>query len=112
MSDPVSAELYDPATGHWSLTGSLANARYRHTATLLPNGRVLVAGGLAGLSFFGQRRTFQPGHGDLDPCLPHGRSPTQPHGHSAGGRPGPSGGRKTTSPSLDLRGKPLVKVLT
>ena len=34
-----------PPSGLWSSTASLATARYRHTATLLPNGRVLVAGG-------------------------------------------------------------------
>ncbi len=40
-----SAEVYDPISETWSLTGSLADARWRHTATLLADGRVLVAGG-------------------------------------------------------------------
>lgn len=33
------------AAGTWSPTGSMITARYRATATLLPNGRVMVAGG-------------------------------------------------------------------
>lgn len=39
-------ELYDPATGTWSKTGSLNTPRDGFTATLLPNGEVLVAGGV------------------------------------------------------------------
>ena len=47
---PVSlsgAELYDPAAGTWSNTGSLNAGRDWHTATMLPDGEVLIVGGEA-----------------------------------------------------------------
>ena len=56
----ASAELYDPATGSFSPTGSMTTARYGHTATLLSDGRVLIAGGFGNITLLASAELYQP----------------------------------------------------
>ncbi len=43
-----STEIYDPAAGTWTPGATLPGSRYRHTAVLLRDNRVLISGGYAG----------------------------------------------------------------
>ncbi len=43
----TSAMLYDPATSAWTVTGPMSGDRENQTANLLPNGQMLVAGGVS-----------------------------------------------------------------
>jgi N-acetylneuraminic acid mutarotase len=56
------AELYDPDSGTWSDTGNLAAARAFATATVLANGKVLVAGGLLS-TFLSSAELYDPATG-------------------------------------------------
>ena len=58
-----SSELYDPGTGTWTATGSLGTGRSTHTATLLPSGKVLVAGGQGSSGRIASSELYDPGTG-------------------------------------------------
>jgi hypothetical protein len=60
----ASAELYNPATGRWTLTGSMTVPRVDHGAARLQNGQVLVAGGYnAGPDYLASAELYNPATG-------------------------------------------------
>lgn len=59
----ASAEIYDPSTGIWSITGSLNFARAYHTATLLADGKVMVVGGVGATGVTDSVEIFDPASG-------------------------------------------------
>lgn len=56
----ASAELYDPATNSWAITGSMSMARSSHRATLLLDGKVLVTGGYDGIGYLASAELYDP----------------------------------------------------
>jgi Kelch motif protein/galactose oxidase-like protein len=60
-----SAELFDPATGQWSMTGSLHEGRAGESAVLLPDGRVLADGGITCCGYAARKTTeiYDPASG-------------------------------------------------
>jgi len=57
----ATAEIFDPDTGSFSpIAGTLQSARSLHTATLLPDGKVLIAGGFGTGGAIGAAELFDP----------------------------------------------------
>jgi hypothetical protein len=55
-----SAELYYPSTGLWTVTASINYIRSYHTASVLTNGKILVASGFNGRSYLESSEIYQP----------------------------------------------------
>jgi hypothetical protein len=65
-----SAEIYDPAADRFLPTGSLARSRQHHSATLLLDGRVLIAGGYGDRGITATAEIYDPASGTFTPTGP------------------------------------------
>ncbi len=75
LPSTATSELYDPAAGTFTATGNMSVGRTNHTATLLPDGRVLIAGGSTSIGsgtstttqILASTEIYNPGTGTFSP---------------------------------------------
>lgn len=63
----IGAQLFDPVSNTWRLTGFLNGERARHAAVLLDDGRVLVAGGYKNHGLRNDTEIWSPATGEWSP---------------------------------------------
>ena len=84
-------ELFDPLAGTSAAAASMIGVRYSHTATLLADGRLLVAGGSpyadSPRQYLGTAELFVPRRRCVDPHRQHDRAALQPPCGAADWRP-------------------------
>ena len=91
----ASAQRFDPATGRWTPAGTMAVGRYGHTATLLSDGTVLVAGGVTADGSTPTAEVFDPVGRHVAPGGRHEPGATRAGRGRAAGRLGARRGRRS-----------------
>lgn len=74
------AERFVPASNTWAAAAPMAQERYLHTATPLPDGRVLVVGGYNSISSLNDGEIYDPATNTWSPT---GTLGDRRHGHAA-----------------------------
>jgi WD40 repeat protein len=64
-SEDNTCQIYDPSTNSFTSVMTMSSSRASHTATLLHDGRVLIAGGFTGATILNTAEIFDPSTGTI-----------------------------------------------